>query len=229
KYRQRRSLWMIFSQALSSLHRTRLKNKKPIGKLLGDAILSSIQTLLMIGGFIILFSVINKLLYQLNITLLLANITEYVLISFHLPKELGVPIIAGIFEITLGSQMTSQVNEAILMHQAIITSFILGFSGFSVQAQVASILAETDIRFKPFFIARILHGFLAAGITFILWKPFAEKFQIASGHNAIPVILQEHDLWWENTLNLLVKLGPILTIISLLVYVSSLSQHIESA
>ncbi|MBW8348652.1 sporulation integral membrane protein YlbJ [Bacillus sp. IITD106] len=228
KYRQRRSLWMIFSQALSSLHRTRLKNKKPIGKLLGDAILSSIQTLLMIGGFIILFSVINKLLYQLNITLLLANITEYVLISFHLPKELGVPIIAGIFEITLGSQMTSQVNEAILMHQAIITSFILGFSGFSVQAQVASILAETDIRFKPFFIARILHGFLAAGITFILWKPFAEKFQIASGHNAIPVILQEHDLWWENTLNLFVKLGPIITIISLLIYMFLFYKKMDS-
>ena len=31
----------------------------------------------------------------------------------------------------------------------------LGFSGFSVHAQVASILAQTDIRFQPFFFARI--------------------------------------------------------------------------
>ncbi|MBS4217862.1 sporulation integral membrane protein YlbJ [Bacillus sp. FJAT-49711] len=228
KYKQKKSLWMIFHQAISSLHRTRLINKKPIGKLLGDAVISSIHTLLMIGGFIILFSVINKLLYQLNITLLLAHATEYILMLFNLPKQLGVPIIAGIFEITLGSQMTSQVSAASLMQQAMITSFILGFSGFSVQAQVASIIAETDIKFKPFFMARILHGFLAAVITYVFWKPFAEKFHIVSGNNAIPVILQEHDLWWESTLHLFVKVGPIITIISLLVYIYFFIRNMDS-
>ncbi|WP_432806340.1 sporulation integral membrane protein YlbJ [Lederbergia citrisecunda] len=227
-YRERRSPWKIFSHALSELHRTRIMNKQPIGKLLGDAVISSVQTLLMIGGFIILFSVINKLLYQLNITFLLAGFTEYILKIFHLPQELGVPIIAGIFEITLGSQMASQVNEANLMHQAMITSFILGFSGFSVQAQVASIIALTDIKFKPFFMARILHGFLAAGITFLLWKPFAEKLHIVSGNNVIPVMLQEHDLWWEYTLNLFVVIGPIITILSLMIYTYLLVKKMDS-
>ena len=42
--------------------------KRPIGKLLGDAIVSSIQTLLMIGGFIILFSVLNKMITVFHIT-----------------------------------------------------------------------------------------------------------------------------------------------------------------
>ncbi|MCJ8006157.1 sporulation integral membrane protein YlbJ [Lederbergia wuyishanensis] len=229
RYKQYRSPWRIISQALSALHQTRLKNKKPIGKLLGDAVVSSVQTLLMIGGFIILFSVLNKLLYQLNITLVLASLTEFVLSAFHLPKELGVPIIAGVFEITLGSQMASKVNEATLMQQAIITSFILGFSGFSVQAQVASILAETDIKFKPFFLARILHGFLAAVITFLLWKPFSEKFHIVSGNNAIPVMLQEHDLWWENTLKIFVLVGPLITILSLILYIYLFYKKVDSA
>ena len=50
------------------------------------------------------------------------------------------------------------------MEQAIVISLILGFSGFSIHAQVASILAQTDIEYKPFLIARVIHrvffGFL---------------------------------------------------------------------
>ena len=56
-----------------------------------------------------------------------------------------------------------------------VTSFILAFSGLSIQAQVASILAETDIRFKPYFFARIIQSILAPIFTFIFWKPFYEK------------------------------------------------------
>src|SRR5690606_33001895 len=37
--------------AFHALHETRVKDDRPIGKLLGDAVSSSIQTLLMIGGF----------------------------------------------------------------------------------------------------------------------------------------------------------------------------------
>ena len=67
--KQRQSLRMAFS----ALHQARIKDKRPIGKLLGDAVMSSIQTLLMIGGFIILFSVINKLLFHLHISSFLAK------------------------------------------------------------------------------------------------------------------------------------------------------------
>src|SRR5699024_2611435 len=106
-----------------------------------------------------------------------------------LSSSLSVPLIAGLFEITLGSQMTSQVQGATLVQQAVMTSFILAFSGFSVQAQVASILAPTDIRFKPYFIARIMHGFLAGLITFLIWKPiYVQRLQRDHSSTAIPVV-----------------------------------------
>ncbi len=162
--------------ALSALHQTRLKDNRPIGKLLGDAVNSSIQTLLMVGGFIILFSVINKLLFHLHITAILAKSFDLILSSLSFPDMLSIPFISGLFEITLGSELTSQVQDATLLQQAIITSFILGFSGFSVQAQVASILAQTDIRFKPFFFARIVQGLFASLLHFLLWKPIYVRF-----------------------------------------------------
>jgi sporulation integral membrane protein YlbJ len=215
--------------AFAALHRTRIQDNRPIGKLLGDAVMSSIQTLLMIGGFIILFSVINKLLFHLHITAFLAQFIELALAMIGMTEMLSMPYISGLFEITLGSQMTSQVQEATLMHQAVITSFILAFSGFSVQAQVASILAQTDIRFQPFFFARILHGFFAAFYAFILWKPVYERFfEDGQPSNALPVMeyLTSEGSRMAEAHNLLTTAGPLITIGSLFVYVLIIGNRI---
>jgi sporulation integral membrane protein YlbJ len=218
KHRQRK---VLFHEALRAMHRARLKNDQAIGKLLGDAVRSSIQTLLMIGGFIILFSVLNRLLHITHVTQWLAYFFQYILQIFQLPKELSVPLIAGLFEITLGSQMTSQVTEASLLEKVVVTSFILAFGGFSVQAQVASILADANIRFQPFFIARIFHGFFAAFFAYVLWKPLYIHFHsFENDLNAIPVFLPIVPAeWMIRYWELLNKHGPLFTLSSLACYV----------
>ncbi|MFJ7976285.1 sporulation integral membrane protein YlbJ [Peribacillus sp. JNUCC 23] len=205
--------------ALQQMHRTRMNEKRPLGKLLGDAVLSSIHTLLMIGGFIILFSVINKLLFHMNITTFFAQGVIAILHTLHLPEELSMAFISGLSEITIGSQMTSGVEEATLMQKAIITSFILGFSGFSIQAQVASILADTDIRFSPFFFARIVHGFLAAAFTFILWKPIYEKIGLnGQPSNSNPVFMMNDNGIGIHFYEKMMDYGPLITLAFLTLY-----------
>lgn len=209
--------------AFSALHRTRIKDNRPIGKLLGDAVMSSIQTLLMIGGFIILFSVINKLLYLLGITAFLAGFVEIILRMAGINEMLSMPFISGLFEITMGSQLTSQIQDATLMHQIVIVSFILGFSGFSVQAQVASILAPTDIRFKPFFVARLLHGLFAGFYAMLLWKPvYLRFFNTEKPSNAMPVMnrLAEEGTKLADFHFALAAAGPIITLLSLMLYIT---------
>lgn len=217
----------IFREALSTLHQTRINDKRPIGKLLGDAVNSSFQTLLMVGGFIILFSVINKLLYHLHITAMLAKAVEIVLSSIDFPDALSIPFISGLFEITLGSQLSSSVENADLLEKVMVTSFILGFSGFSVQAQVASILAQTDIRFKPFFIARIFQGVFASIFTLILWKPLYIQFNMEQPSNALPASLLtggQMNHFYQNV----IEAGPFITIFSLSLYVLFLSFQIKA-
>lgn len=204
--------------AFYTLHKTRIKDNRPIGKLLGDAVTSSIHTLLMIGGFIILFSVFNKLLAVVNVTTSVAFVFQHLLKLFSLPESLSIPLISGIFEITLGGKLASQTENVALLHQVIITSFILAFSGFSVQAQVASILAETDIRFKPFFIARIFHGFFAAFFTVLLWKPLYHV-QTSNMNENIPVyLINQTPDWLYQYFIITLKYGPIFTIGSLMIY-----------
>lgn len=206
--------------ALSALHQTRINDNRPIGKLLGDAVMSSVQTLLMIGGFIILFSVINKLLFHLHITAFFAEGIEAIFKFFHLPGELSIPFISGLFEITLGSQLISQIQEATLMEQAIVTSLILGFSGLSIHAQVASILAQTDIRFKPFFFARIMQGIFSAFYTFLLWKPIYEDFyNNEQPSNAIPVNFFTEGSTLHRLTMEFADTGAVITIFMLALYV----------
>lgn len=212
-----------FKTALQEMHHTRLKDNRPIGKLLGDAVTSSIQTLLMIGGFIILFSVLNRLLFLMDITTLVSHFFSYLLLLFGFSQELSLPLISGIFEITLGSQMTSKVNDSVLWQQIAIVSFILAFSGFSVQAQVASILAETDIRFSPFFIARLFHGLFSVILSLLLWKPLSPYILAAqpatSPEGADPfTALYSFDLL-RQYLELCLSYGPLLTIFFLCFYI----------
>lgn len=205
-------------QAFKELHSTRVKETRPLGKMLGDAVISSIQTLLMIGGFIILFSVFNKILAIIHVTQLIGAIFSGVLALFHITADLSVPLITGIFEITLGNQLVSE-TDAGLLDKVMIASFILAFGGLSIQAQVASILADTDIRFKPFFLARILQGIYSSFITFLLFNPLYLNLQ-SFNTNEIPVMIIQHGPGWAKEYwEMIVHSGPLFTIISLLLYI----------
>lgn len=161
-------------KAIKKMHQDRVNQHEPFGKMMGDAVHSSIQTLLMIGGFMIFFSVLSQVLELIHFSMIFRFFISIILNWAEMPKELSSGIIAGLFEITVGSQRISEVTQATLLQQVIITSFILGFNGLSVQAQVASILAKTEIRFLPFFLARCLHGIFSAILTFVLFKPLYE-------------------------------------------------------
>ncbi|MFC2950215.1 sporulation integral membrane protein YlbJ [Virgibacillus sediminis] len=202
-------------RAFLEMHETRLKDKRPLGEAISDAVLNSIQTLLMVGGFIILFSVLTKLLFLSGISSLLARFIETTFVLVSLPADMALPFISGLFEITLGAQMISQTPADSMLAKAIIVSFILGFNGFSVQAQVASILAKTDIRFAPYFFARFLHGLLASLLVLLLYKPLYLNKQVIQ-MDSIPVASpSETSSQWIYALESLTHAGPLFTIVCL--------------
>ncbi|QHS22146.1 sporulation integral membrane protein YlbJ [Virgibacillus sp. MSP4-1] len=203
-------------RAFQELHETRMKDQRPFGKILGDSVTNSIQTLMMIGGFIIVFSVINRLLLLMDITPLIGQLFQSIFSIFGLPDVLSLPFIAGLFEITLGAQMTSETT-ATLLQQIIIVCFVLGFNGLSVQAQVASILAETDIRFFPYFLGRILHGIFASLLALILFNPlYADVKQTTSGDVPVTDYVNAPSFWSE-ILHYFQHYGPVFTLTFLLI------------
>ncbi|WP_047984572.1 sporulation integral membrane protein YlbJ [Ornithinibacillus californiensis] len=211
KYVKKENRNISLKRAFLAMHETRMSDKRPIGEVMGDAVINSIKTLVMVGGFIILFSVLNKMLFLIGITPLIAILFQGLLQLFFLPIELALPFISGLFEITLGANMISKENVDPFLASVIIVSFILGFNGFSIQAQVASIISKSNIRFYPYFIARILHGFIASILAILLYKPlYLDK--IETNMEDMPVLNPALDNKWLNILALLEQIGPIITI-----------------
>ncbi|WP_025028041.1 sporulation integral membrane protein YlbJ [Caldalkalibacillus mannanilyticus] len=163
----------LLYRALKAMHHARLEDQRSFGTIMGDAVTSSIQTLLLIGGFIIMFSVIINLMNIVGISQILSLFFSFILVMFGLSIELSHSLVSGFFEITLGVQKASDLAGSIpLIQKVAIASVIIAWSGLSVHAQVLSMFAHTDIRYKPFFISRILHALLAGVWTYLLWQPF---------------------------------------------------------
>ncbi|HLS61274.1 MAG TPA: sporulation integral membrane protein YlbJ [Virgibacillus sp.] len=202
-------------RAFKEMHNTRMNDPRPFGEVFGDAILHSIQTLVMVGGFIILFSVITKLLFLIGVTPFIAQLMQYGFNLLTIPIDLGLPFVSGLFEITLGTQMISLISTETILPKVMLVSFILGFNGFSVQAQVSSIIAKTDIRFTPYFIARILHGTFACLVTLLLFKPLYLSKQAHHNIDHIPVVNGGEGDYWQTIYQALQTIGPPLTILCL--------------
>ncbi len=166
----------ILAYAITELLEARKNDGRSLGELIGDSIKESINTLLMVGGFIILFSVITEIFIVTGIINALSSILIYIFQPLGLSHTLILPLISGFFEITNGANLASQ-SQAPILHQVIIANAIIAWSGLSVHAQVATMVNDTDIGLKPYFFSRILQSILAGIVTIFLFGPYYENVQ----------------------------------------------------
>lgn len=135
-----------------------------IGEILGNAIKKSISSILSIGGFIVLFSVILSILENSG----LFNIITLFLYKFGIPYEISSAFFTGIIEVTNGVNLSTSIYANFPLLSILLTSFLLGFGGFSVLLQVYSIISKEHISIKPYFYGKLLQGFFSTIITFII-------------------------------------------------------------
>jgi sporulation integral membrane protein YlbJ len=161
----------LFTRSLREMHKAHEEDGRTFGKLLGDAVMSSVQTLMMIGGYMMIFSVILNTLDLSHISRLM-NFTLTLLLSpFHVPADIIQRAAAGIFEAHLGMYAVGLAQTAPASIKAALIGAILAWGGLSVHAQVKSIIHSTDLRYFPFFISRLFHAVCAFTLTLVLWRP----------------------------------------------------------
>ena len=138
-----------------------------LGEVLGKSISNSISTILMIGGFVVIFSSIISILRASGILNSLVVLLTPIFNFLHLDSSFIYGLITGLLEITNGISFISSINIKHISVNIIITAFLLGCGGLSVLLQVWSITSKTDLSIKPYIYGKLLHGFLAAFYTFI--------------------------------------------------------------
>lgn len=159
----------LVHEAFRQMLQMQRQEQRPLGKIIGDAVHNAITNLLHIGGFIILFAVIIRMLTNAGIIDLLAGVLGFLLLPLGLSPEVLPALASGFWEMTIGCKLASETT-APLLQQVIAISMILGWSGLSVQAQAAGMISETDIRMRLFILTRIAHSFLAGLYCYILFQ-----------------------------------------------------------
>lgn len=151
----------LLARALAALRDARERDGRPIGQLFGDAVRNSMNTLLFVGGSIIMFSVMLQVLTIAGIVPLASQLLAAALAHFNVHPTVADALVRGAVEITIGAKTASEAT-APLLDKAVAASAIVAWSGLSVHAQVAVMLRGTDIRLGPYIAARFLHAVLAA-------------------------------------------------------------------
>ncbi len=161
----------VWHRAARALVQARNEDGRPLGVVLQEAIRDSIATLFMIMSFIVLFSVLIRVLDATGVMVVVLWPVEKFLALLGLAPGFAHSVVQGILEIDIGSAAVAKVPAA-LIQRAAVASAIIAWSGLSVQGQVASVLSGTDIRMRPYILARLLHAGLAAVLTVLLLPLF---------------------------------------------------------
>ena len=164
------------STSVSKLHYS-IDNKEvsfsSLGDVLSKAISSATSTILMIGGFVVLFSIILSILENSKILSISSSLLEPFFSFLGTSKsQFSSSFLSGIVELTNGLKQITSIPYKSISTNIIFSAFLLGFGGISILLQVFSIISKTDISIKPYIIGKILHGIFASLYTYIFISYF---------------------------------------------------------
>lgn len=136
-----------------------------LGEILGNSIKNATSTVLLIGGFVVLFSVVISILNQSHLLDNLANICSPIFSALHISSDFCKPLLSGMIELTNGVSLMAGIPIKNISINIILSAFLLGFGGFSVLLQVFSIISKNKLSIKKYAYGKLLQGILAALYT----------------------------------------------------------------
>jgi len=157
----------LLSRAFQEMSNARKKEKRSFGELIGDAVRNSMNSLFLIGGFIILFSVILNLLLEIGLIQGIAKVLQTLMPFSSYISSLIHGFCAGMLEVTMGCKTVSDTTVP-LYYKIITISFLIGWSGFSIHSQTAGLLGKTSVSLPIYLITKLAHGIISGFISWIV-------------------------------------------------------------
>lgn len=143
-----------------------------LGEVLAESITSSLSTIFLIGGFVVVFGTFISILKSSGALNYLSILLSPIFSFFNIDTNFIQPILSGFLEITTGINNISNIACKKISVNIIFTAFLLGFGGISILLQVLSIISKTDLSIKPYIYGKLLHGIFAAIYTYIFINVF---------------------------------------------------------
>ncbi len=143
--------------------------EKPFGAALAESVRSAAASVVNVSAFVVFFTVFIRLL---ELTGALPALTG-LLAGLGLDPALAAPLAGGFFEMSGGVMALAGPASPGRLAAA---AFLLAWGGLSVHCQTLSLLADSDLSAGPYLIGKLIHGMIAAGLTYAAagFAPFAQ-------------------------------------------------------
>lgn len=138
-----------------------------LGEVLASSIMNAINTIFLIGGFIVLFSVIISILQNSGILNAVSHLIHPILNILNIPLSFANGIFTGLLEVTNGVYNIANIANKSISTNIIICAFLLGFGGISIMLQILSITSKAKISIKPYIIGKLFQGLFASIYTYV--------------------------------------------------------------
>ena len=149
----------------------------PLTDLLSHAVADGMQTILLIGGYLIFFAAFSEALKQASVFSILAEKFSFLPLS---EKTLQ-GILCGLLEMTNGAYLLSCSSDALRLRLTF-TAFLVSFGGLSILGQTFGILSAVPISKKDYLKGKFLNALFSSLFLYVLFPFFEQKAQ-----KAVPV------------------------------------------
>ena len=133
-------------------------------------VINSMETLVQIGGFIILFSVLVKVFELIDISSFVVHVLNPISKHFKINENTVNSLIYGSLEITNGIRKAS--TQGLSKQSLIAAACILSFGGFSIHAQSINFISKTDIKIGFYIISKLIHATIALVLGLVIYSLF---------------------------------------------------------
>ena len=164
-------------RAFMAMETARRKDGRSFGLIFGHCVKNAVETMMVVGGFVILFSVISTILQVSGAFYALSGAFAPVLHFVGISEMFHVEHLSGMVEMTNGVSMLSA--HGVSAQTVALSVAIISFGGLSILFQSISFISKTDVSIPIFVACKAAHGVLAGIYAVILYPFFANTFETA--------------------------------------------------
>ena len=169
-------IWRLYRIPPANRHFPCSKNI-PLTEALSLSVSDAVDTLLLIGGYLIFFSAISEAAKQTGIFSFLSE----VLVFLPLSPETLQGLCSGLLEMTNGAYLLSQSPDVLRLRLSL-TAFLVSFGGLSILGQTFGVLSAVPISKKDYLKGKVFHALFSSLFCYHLF-PFFEQ----NAQKAVPV------------------------------------------
>ena len=129
------------------------------------SVTGALQSTLNICAFILLFTVVIRLLTLSGVLTALAAALSALLSPLGMTQAWAQRLLAGVLEISSG---VSSLTQGALGGRLSMAAFMLGWAGLSVHCQVLAFLGDSGLSMRTYLVGKLLHGGLSAALLGLL-------------------------------------------------------------